>query len=106
MDHAEELSKQQKKIDRLVKEVQNLRAHSTAVRMDKAVGVEQSQDYELVYVHNSQYIRALCCGYVHNYTREGLMFTGFQSDIDMCALCGSFLLENCVRSIVKRKLNF
>ena len=46
VDHAEELSKQQKKIDRLVKEVQNLRAHSSAVRMDKSIGVEQSQDYE------------------------------------------------------------
>lgn len=45
-DHAEDTAKQQKKIDRLVKEVQNLKAHGATVQLDKVIGSEQIQDYE------------------------------------------------------------
>ena len=45
-EHAVESAKQQKKMDRLVKELQNLRAHNTIVLTDKTLAKESNQDLE------------------------------------------------------------
>ena len=45
-EHAVESAKQQKKMDRLVKELQNLRAHNAIVLTDKTLAKESNQDLE------------------------------------------------------------
>ena len=45
-EHAVESAKQQKKMDRLVRELQNLRAHNTIVLTDKTLVEESNQDLE------------------------------------------------------------
>ena len=46
MDHVEELNKQQKRIDRLIRETQNMKAHIAVGRTEKIIETEQNQDYQ------------------------------------------------------------